>query len=360
MIGKKVIYISAFLPEPTIPEAGQKISYQNLQAYLDSGCEVHLLSFMNQKEKSYYNDERFSKCASVEIFEIDGIRRLWNVLKNPFLPLVIGVRNDSRMKRSIQSTLKNSYSQDYIIHVEHQQALANIASKSYDKTNIVLHDIISQSLTRFHRREVNKIKKAYYYVQLILCRYWEGNLKKLSHCIVLNSKDERILINNGVSSSKITINYPIVDPFFSNINRSFYNNKALLFWGAMNRKENEDAVIWFIEKIFPKVKNEISDVIFYIVGSNPSNHMMGYASDCIVITGFVESPQKYFELAGVSVVPLRYGAGIKIKVLESLAAKIPVVSTTVGAEGILSDVNLFVTDNEDEFATTIIKLIRRG
>ena len=79
----------------------------------------------------------------------------------------------------------------------------------------------------------------------------------------------------------------------------------------MNRKENEDAVLYFINNIWNNINKE--NVKFYIVGSKPSEKIKNLENENIVVTGFVENPKEYFSIMDISVVPLRLGAGIKDK-----------------------------------------------
>ena len=94
---------------------------------------------------------------------------------------------------------------------------------------------------------------------------------------------------------------------------------------------------------------------FYIVGSKPSEKIKSLASEDIIVTGFVEDPKDYFNIMDISVIPLRYGAGIKIKVLESLASGIPVITTDVGAEGInvVNGKSALISNKPEEFIKNI-------
>ncbi|MEC5342065.1 glycosyltransferase [Brenneria populi] len=353
-----IIFISMYLPEPNIPEAGQKLAYHRLNQMILAGNRVHLVSFANEKELNYLNNERFKNCASINLIKINNTRRLKNFIKNPLLPVGVGIRTDSVMKNVIKNILNEI--PDAKIHVEYEQGIQNIPSYLYDKTTLVVHDVISQSIERGFENAKGIISKAFYYTQFVLIKKWEKKLKGLGKIIVLNSKDKELLdINVNVDREKIFIDYPVVDKSFSEIDRDNIEKGSMLFWGAMNRKENEDAVIWFVNEIFPLIKKEINNAKLYVVGTSPSETIKSLACESVVVTGFVESPKCFFEKAQVAIVPLRYGAGIKIKVIEALAAKIPVVSTSVGAEGIIdSDNHLYVVDDARLFSQETIKLLK--
>ena len=106
---------------------------------------------------------------------------------------------------------------------------------------------------------------------------------------------------------------------------------------------------------------EVPEARFYIVGRDPSASVVELGKEPrVVVTGFVEDVRPYFQQASVYVVPMRFGGGTRFKVLEAMAAGIPVVSTTVGAEGIAAEPNrdLVIADEPETFAQEILRLLR--
>lgn len=137
------------------------------------------------------------------------------------------------------------------------------------------------------------------------------------------------------------------------------NRKNLMFVGGFGHKPNIDAVLWFTSEILPLVKKRISAVKFYIVGSNPPDEIKELQSEDIIVTGFVSDDEleDLYNSCRIDVVPLRYGAGVKGKVVEALYNQIPIVTTSVGAEG-LPDIEdyLVIADDPVDFADLIIKI----
>lgn len=139
----------------------------------------------------------------------------------------------------------------------------------------------------------------------------------------------------------------------------FSQRKDILFVGGFGHPPNRDAVMWFVKEIFPLVQEEIPDVRFNIVGSNPPEEIVALQSDSINVTGFVsdEELQEFYENCKLSVLPLRVGAGVKGKLLESMYYKLPTVITPVAAEGVPGiEENCLISDNESIFAQNIVKL----
>ena len=109
----------------------------------------------------------------------------------------------------------------------------------------------------------------------------------------------------------------------------------LLFVAGFNHPPNIDAAVWFVSEILPLIQEQIPDVHLHIAGSNPSKAVVELACDSVTVHGYV-SDERLLELYGrasCAVVPLRFGAGVKGKVLEAIQYGVPLVTTSVGAEG---------------------------
>lgn len=138
----------------------------------------------------------------------------------------------------------------------------------------------------------------------------------------------------------------------------FEQREGLMFIGGFTHLPNEDAVIWFVERILPLIRKQLPTVSFSIVGSNPTRKVKALASATVTVTGYVPDVDPYFAKARVFVSPLRYGAGLKGKLGQSFAYGLPVVTTSIGAEGfaLCNGRDAFVADAEEEFAEKVLKV----
>ena len=154
----------------------------------------------------------------------------------------------------------------------------------------------------------------------------------------------------------------IVAYIFSNIRKKKYNfakRKDILFVGGFGHTPNIDAVLWFCSEIFPLILKENSDIRFHVVGSKTPDEIRRLESENIIIHGFLSDEElaKLYSECRMSVIPLRYGAGIKGKVIEAMSNGVPIVTTSVGAEGIVGGENIFaVEDDPHQFANKVIEL----
>ena len=137
------------------------------------------------------------------------------------------------------------------------------------------------------------------------------------------------------------------------------NRNEIIFVGGFKHPPNVDAVVYFCEDILPRIRKIIPEARFTIIGSHPPPQIMSLRNDFITVTGHVPSTTPYLHQAYVSVAPLRYGAGMKGKIGEAMAHGLPVVTTSIGAEGmgLTERENVFIADSPEAFSDAVIELM---
>ncbi len=151
----------------------------------------------------------------------------------------------------------------------------------------------------------------------------------------------------------------IFDEKSSDTPYSFEGRRDIMFVGGFAHKPNIDAVLWFVNEIWPTIKKNIEGIKFHVIGSNPTDEVLALDSEDVLIHGFVsdEELEEYYRTTRLSVVPLRFGAGVKGKVVEAMHIGTPVVTTSIGAEGLAgAEEGIAVYDDADEMASRIIEL----
>ena len=145
---------------------------------------------------------------------------------------------------------------------------------------------------------------------------------------------------------------------FSQKERKIQKTHDLMFVGSFGHAPNEDAILWFLTSIWPKVKSKLPKVKLYIIGSKPTAEIESYKSEDIIVTGRIsdEELQSHYLKRRISIAPLQYGAGIKGKIVEALYWQIPTITTTIGAEGMEGVENsLMIANDAVTFAKTLIE-----
>lgn len=161
------------------------------------------------------------------------------------------------------------------------------------------------------------------------------------------SNADHFVIPNGVDTSYFQSQKTEVEPY------------SMVFTGAMGYVPNSDGILFFLDKIFPKILRSIPEAKVYVVGNKPPQMLQKRQSKNVVITGFVDDVRPWIDRAAVYVVPLNMGSGTRLKVVEAMSMEKPIVSTSIGCEGIevVDGEHLLIRDNPEAFAEAVIELM---
>lgn len=143
------------------------------------------------------------------------------------------------------------------------------------------------------------------------------------------------------------------------INKDFATREDIMYVGGFGHPPNIDAVLWFGKEVFPMILQKYPTMKWYVVGSKVTPEIQAMASDNIIIMGFVpdDKLEELYRNCRMAIVPLRVGAGVKGKVVESAYFQIPLITTTIGAEGLDDSVgNMIVEDDATKMADIVMKL----
>ena len=157
-----------------------------------------------------------------------------------------------------------------------------------------------------------------------------------------------------------TIPVYILEPM--DLERTQTCTTEILFVARFSHPPNIDGAIWYVTEILPLIREQVGDVHFNIAGSNPTKSVLDLASDDFMVHGYVsdERLRERYAKAACAVVPLRFGARVKEKVLDAIQYGVPLVTTGVGAEGILdADKVLDICDTSGFFAEAVASAMER-
>ena len=133
----------------------------------------------------------------------------------------------------------------------------------------------------------------------------------------------------------------------------------VLFQATFDYAPNVDAADWLVAEVMPRIRARIPDIEFRLVGKPVEGVQLRHQPPAVTVVGLVPTMEPELTRADIAVVPIRYGSGTRLKILESFAHRLPVVSTTVGAEGLLVEdgVHLLLADDPDSFAAACERLL---
>jgi glycosyltransferase involved in cell wall biosynthesis len=168
----------------------------------------------------------------------------------------------------------------------------------------------------------------------------------------LGSAEKVFVLANGYNEAFFD---PVVHP------RELSAAPSILFCGALDYSPNVDAIDWFADSIWPSIHTQMPEARWCIVGKSPDARSKRWAAiEGVELIGEVPDVRPYYQRSWLQVVPLRIGGGTRLKIVESLGMRCPVVSTTLGAQGLeLKDgTDLLLADSEKAFARAVVKLLR--
>lgn len=359
----ELLWISLRAPYDKVTHAGGKNHNFMLKEFYKSGLfHINLMTFARDKERKNIDLERYGIAHTIFYFKTgkrrEDIRSLLDTLGMP-ISLFEYAFVRAKIKESIRRCRKENYCPEYIILQWTEIVLLLPYIKRRFKNSKIIcieEDVTFLKLERKYKKyqgfKAWVLKAQYYYLRT-------KEIKALSAAdsiVVLNGKDKRLLTGNGVRSEQIFVTTPYYDEMEVNYHSG---SKNILFYGAMGRPENIEAVKWFIEYVMPGLEKYDPNIKFVVMGANPAAELLNLNKNNIIVTGYVDDIRAYLEDCLCMVVPLQLGAGIKIKVLEGMAAGIPVLANEIGIEGIPAEDGteyLFCASAQD-FKEGIIKLM---
>jgi len=193
---------------------------------------------------------------------------------------------------------------------------------------------------------------------------FERRFTALADHVSTVSEDDRREFLKFLPPNKVSTIPTGVDTDYFRPQTAHSDGHSLVFTGSMDWKPNQDAILHFVDSIFPLIQREVPDVVLRIVGRRPSRKILALKekNPAIQVTGTVDDVRPYVHESSVYVVPLRIGSGTRIKIFEAMAMGIPVVSTTLGAEGlpVQHDRNILLADDPVDFAARTVALLTQS
>lgn len=227
---------------------------------------------------------------------------------------------------------------------------------------LVMHDVRALVYERRAQIATSLTDRVACLFQSRLYRRFEGFYSSKYDLVVTVSKTDEAWVRKHYRPRRVvTIPIPIDTNYFTPMPDEPVIKYRILFTGMMNHPPNVDAVCFFASDVFPQIRNAIPEAQFWIVGRDPAPEVEELATIAgVVVKGFVTDIRPYKAQSEVEVVPLRFGAGMRQKILEAWSMGKCVVSTTIGAEGLdyRDGVNILIADDATTMVQKVIKTLK--
>lgn len=353
----RILFHANRFPYP--PFRGDKLKIYNLCNQLKQEHELHLLTFLEDEADLKYLPELEQIFHSIHLVPLTKNQAYINTAKAIFsnLPLQVGYFQMKEMSNKIDEVL-GIYDFD-AIHIQHVRLAPYWENRTAYKRILDMPDAFS---LYWQRRVASSsgLKKIFNQIEYKRMLSYEKVMNRFDLSLVCSKEDLNYLeakqgirtvnlLPNGVDTQTFTLSahdYTIAD--------------HILFTGNMDYAPNVDAVIYFVEEIFPIILKARPNATFTIAGQRPVPKVQALANGKqIQVTGFIENIAEIYTTATIVVAPLRFGAGTQNKVLEAMAKGVPVVSRNIGFEGldIQQGEGVFLQMSSQDFAQQCIDLL---
>lgn len=230
-------------------------------------------------------------------------------------------------------------------------------------TVLFQHNVEAMIWKRHYETQKHPLKRAYLYSQWRKAVAFERAACRRFDYVVAVSREDAEMMRSDYGVERVADVPTGVDTeyFRPTVASKEKRPHELVFTGSMDWLPNEDAIRYFTEQIMPRVRERVSDATLTVVGRNPFPGLVELSRRVpwLEVTGRVEDVRPFMERAAGYVVPLRIGGGTRLKIFEAMAMEMPLVSTTIGAEGlpVRDGLELLLADTPESFADAVVRVI---
>ncbi len=356
----RILVVSPFPPYP--PADGGKVRVFNLIRELSRRNEMTLLCFYNGgSELSALKElERYCRVEAVERKELTGLPSLLFNVRHVLSPYpIISVAYRSKRMAERLNTLLASGSFD-VVQIELTEMGPYLPESFAGVSSLTEQDLSFVTQYRRARNASGIAWKAFFYIQWLKSRRLEKKLAGRFDLRITMSRPDADTLRKLSPGDRILVAPNGANPLGpEEALAPFEPGKRLLYIGSTGHWPNRDGLLYFHDAIFPVLKEICPGVRLDVAGSDRAGALKPLEADPdIKLHGFVKETGPMLKGA-VSIVPLRVGSGTRLKILEAMAAGSPVVSTSVGCEGIevRNNENILVADTPREFAEACKRLM---
>jgi GT2 family glycosyltransferase len=352
----RVLFVS---PYPIFPptHGGGLFMYYTLRE-LSRSCDVHAIVMLDYAFQQPANEELFRYCRTVEFYVRMADR-------DPHLASITPHAVHEFQKPRIEWLIQRQTLLHRIDVIQLEYTALGQYARPFNRLVCALfeHDVYFQSIGRalpFMRSPIERFKARFEYLRAI-----RFELKLLPRC-------DHIQVCTGENKRYLESFRPKLAPRIDSGMRAGIDTRAysfpggprepgtMLFLGSFRHTPNQVALEWFARFVLPLIVDKFPRARLLVAGSDPPpRHTFADPANAVELLGFVEDIQPLFSSCSVFVCPIRSGSGVRVKLLEAFATGIPVVSTTIGAEGLARVDGEFcaLADDAPGFATKVVELL---
>jgi sugar transferase (PEP-CTERM/EpsH1 system associated) len=363
----RILWLKSELLHP-VDKGGKIRTYQMLKR-IKREHEVTYLSFASADDSAEAFEKASEYCHRLVTvprheppkFGARLYRELAFSLCSP-LPYAIQKYRSRAMRRAIEREVRD---RDYDVVVCDFLVTSTNLPPVPDSVRVLFqHNVESMIWRRHYETQAYSIKRAFFYIQWRKMQAYERASCRSFDVVVAVSEVDRDQMRDEFGVNEVHDVPTGVDTDYFRPLGGASSPFELVFTGSMDWMPNEDAILHFVKEILPRIASSIPGVSLTIVGRNPSPALTALAvcDGRLTVTGRVDDVRPYVGRAAAYIVPIRVGGGTRLKIYEAMAMERPVISTSIGAEGlpVRDGEELLIADDPDEFAEAVLGVLGDG
>ncbi len=356
----RILFLTQVVPLPL--DAGPKVrSYYVLRYLAQAGHEITLLSFGRPEDREEQIEPLRRLCRSVRVLPVnrsrlaDISRGLRSVAgRTPFLILRDRV---PAMREAVEQALaERSFD---AIHAD-QLWMSPYAQMQHRPALSVLdqHNAVFLVFRRMAQHGRNPFIRLLLDTEATKLEAFEHSTCERFERVIWVTEEDRRALGGGTGRNGSEAVIPIAVDCRARQPLRRRSPFRVTFVGGMHWPPNTEGVLWFAREVWPFIARRAPQAVFTVIGRRPPATVRRLSSQ-VDATGYVEDPEKYLSETAAFVVPLRSGAGMRVKILDAWCWGLPVVSTSLGAEGLRAagGENLMLGDSPASFAEAVIQVL---
>lgn len=357
---KKILFVTPKIPYPPV-DGHKKSMFGVIKSLKEYGCDITLVCYSQGEIVS----EDLKKYCRVFCLDVSTPNSIIGIIKNlfSFVPYNLWKYKSTELISFLQDHLKKE-NYDVIQVVNAHMGWVVDYLRDLTKASLILRqeNLELSIMQKYYMNQKKVLYKLYSWIQYQKFLKYEPRLcEKFDLCIMISSVDEQKLLKLNPLVKTAVIPAGIDEELFEIMPESKIPF-SLFHIGSLNWYPNLDGIIWFLKNVFTQIVKIEPRTTFYLYGGGfPADFILPEEiKKKVIVKGFVDDLWGEVIDKQIAIVPLRIGSGIRIKILELLAAKNLVISTSIGVEGIeLSHKkNILIADTETEFIDNIISVFR--
>ncbi len=359
----KILVITDYLPYPLI--SGDRIRVYNLVRRI-ADCHQVTLAGPIRSEEDLQSEKKLAEfCEQVitgNLHMQHPLRHLPGLVRFALdgLPLELKFLHSATLEAKIRKAAAEGGFD--IVQVEHSRMAYYLRALPEDlqrKSVLTLHNITYDQFGRISQVELNPVQRFRASLYSRQMRDWEPRYAgRFARVVVVSRLDQEMVLElNPHLHTEVIPNGVDVQRYQPlPVQR---DDPVMLFIGTMSYAPCVDGAIFFSQQVLPLIRKAIPNARFLIVGADPDPEVRALESEAVEVTGRVPEIEPYYSRASICVVPLRAGGGTRLKILEAMAFGRPVVSTSIGCEGleVRDGQDLLVADEPEKIAAQVIRLL---